>query len=66
MTSWRVLVDEDDVDDVVVEDVVVDTEVVAVDVSVEVCVVVGDVISQLKNVLSSCRCTSSLRAVVAS
>jgi len=47
---------------VVVDDVVVDTDVVAVDVRLDVCVVEGDVISQPKNDPSSCFATSMLNA----
>jgi hypothetical protein len=55
-------VDEDVVVDVVVDDVVVDTEVVALEVRVDVCVVDGDVISQLKNVSLNWRLASSFIA----
>lgn len=48
------------------DDEVVDTDVVAEDVSVDVCVVDGDVISQLKKVPSPCRATSSLNAAARS
>jgi len=61
------LVDElESVDEVVEveDDVMVDTDVVADDVKVDVCVVDGDVTSQLRNVPFSWRATSSFNALL--